>query len=202
MDRKSGARSSSSTAANPVSVDVYVEITRSGDEWCAVVSVLTDGEYLYWSTFDLTPGSGAIWRASLGGGDPAELVHSQPDIGRLALDAENIYWISYDSVMKAPKKGGAPVAIAAGQVRPASLAVSLGRAYWITGGGNELGLAGTADGAVMTVGTDGGAPAALATNQKNPSALAVDASYVYWACPVLVEGLVRGEPGVIWRRPL
>jgi hypothetical protein len=76
--------------------------------------------------------------------------------------------------------------LAAGQTRPATLALDEDNVYWTNSGG----------GTVMKVAKAGGDPIVLAANEEGAWAVAVDADNVYWTTskPMTAEGTVKKRP--------
>jgi hypothetical protein len=97
-------------------------------------------------------------------------------VGGLAVDSTNVYWTKNVSgtVMKVPKCGGVPSALASEQNGLWAIAVDGTSVYWTTSSTNCVGT-----GTVMKVGLDGGKPITLASSPC-PSAITVDAQSVYW----------------------
>jgi hypothetical protein len=134
-----------------------------------------------------------IWKTPISGGMRVTLATGQNGIGRLAVDAANIYWTATNdgTVMKAPiDSSGPPVTLAVLQNYPTGIAVDATSVYWT----NHVGAASCAAGAVMKVAIGGGAPIALATNQPSADGIAVDAANVYWTTGSAPDPTVSG-PG-------
>ncbi|MBI5533769.1 MAG: hypothetical protein HY898_13700 [Deltaproteobacteria bacterium] len=69
------------------------------------------------------------------------------------MDADAVYWTNFggNTVMKVPLSGGTPVTLAAGQPRPAGIAVDGNAVYWTN----------VASGTVMKVDRAGGTQSPL-----------------------------------------
>jgi hypothetical protein len=120
--------------------------------------------------------------ASCGSNSPAIIV-SNTTAFSIALDANSIYWTSYDGVYSAPKNGNdvTPTQLAsfgAGASLVSGVSVDSTAIYWIESGMCETG---STDGKVMTAALDGSAPTVLASGQACPAGLAIDDDTVYWA---------------------
>lgn len=140
-----------------------------------------------------------LHRLPLSGGAVTEVatIDSQvANIGRVAADAVNVYWVTDTSpgggvvIHRAPLAGGAPMTLftAPAGDSVAALAADGAAVYW-----TEAPQAG-GDGAIMKLPVEGGTPVALATGQPHPYAIAVDASSVYWTTLAGGEGSVMKVP--------
>jgi hypothetical protein len=147
-------------------------------------------------TGGITTGSGGGGGDSWGGTGGAGAVGGYPN-GRplvtglanapwdIAVDATHVYWLDQiaQTIMKVPKQGGTPVALASG-VTVNSLAVDANFVYWTNS---------VSSGTVMKVAIAGGAPTPVATGQLFPAGIAVDATNLYWVnagSPTLGAGSV------------
>ena len=99
----------------------------------------------------------------------------------LDADATHLYWVAESTVMKAPKAGGAAVALASAQDDPRDIVIDESTVFWLTRG------------AVMSVSKGGGAVKTLLGGQKFPHRLALDATTVYWT--------VGEEAGMVMSMP-
>jgi hypothetical protein len=107
----------------------------------------------------------------------------------LAVDGASVYWLESDAgtVMKAPKGGGAAVALATGQAAPFDLALDASNVYWSNRRGN----------AVMRVAKAGGTPELMAPVVE-PMHIVTDGVSVFVAQPPMaVDAGVRSaaSPG-------
>jgi hypothetical protein len=108
----------------------------------------------------------------------------------LAVDSTNVYWTTYQSVLKVSLKGGAVSTLASDQAVPNSLAIDTESVYWTT--------TGRAPGAyLMKVPLTGGALTTLASQLEYPNGLALDSTSVYWT-----ESVPRTELYAVMRLPL
>jgi hypothetical protein len=91
----------------------------------------------------------------------------------IEVDETHAYWTNRDvgTVMKVPKRCGAPTVLASGMAGPWDIALDATHVYWTNYDG----------GSVMKVTKDGGDPVVLASGQSLPLGIAVDVSNVYWA---------------------
>lgn len=147
---------------------------------------------------------GTVSRVSRSGGAVQVLASLQPYPMRIALDGNNVYWLTTGtgnggtnldgSVMKLPLTGGSAVALATMEPYPQALTVDASHVYWT----NALGP-GLAAGSVMKVPIAGGSKVELVStgDYTSPRGIAVDATAVYW--------INMGEaafPGSIMKVPL
>jgi len=117
-------------------------------------------------------------RAPVGGGTIETVATVQDGATAIALDGTHAYWVNLGSgtIMRWPKAGGSPTAIATGQalgiyLQPAMIAVDATDVYWTNRG----------DGTIAKVPLAGGTVTTLATGQVEPAGLALDGTHVYWA---------------------
>src|SRR5689334_21941131 len=101
------------------------------------------------------------------------LADRQPYPSSIVVDGEYVYWVSAigGSVLRAPRRGGAPLALAENLGVPLSLSV------------DEAALFVTVceeDGAIVRISKRGGEPEAIAPGQVFPVCLAVDGEGIYW----------------------
>lgn len=107
---------------------------------------------------------------------PYRIASHQAQPVTLAVDATHVYWTNGGNptpnepgaVMKAPRAGGAPVAIVPALATPTALAVAGKRVFWVSGGGN-----------VMSAGLDGSTPRMIA-NDQSASALGASDTSLYF----------------------
>jgi hypothetical protein len=104
----------------------------------------------------------------------------------MAIDATNVYWTTCGdptggAVMKVPKAGGQPMALATGD-RLSGIAVDGTNVYWIAGSEDA------STGAVMKVPVNGGLATTLTPRPGPPAHIAVDDTSVYWT--EMMEGAV------------
>jgi hypothetical protein len=125
-------------------------------------------------------GGQAYWVASnslmtmpLAGGSNAEVLLHSDEARDVAVDANNVYYSTYDSpgaVRAVPRAGGSPVTLLEGLVYPRRPAVDEENVYVTTG-----------DGYVMKAPLAGGAATTLAHVGNPASYLALDGDRIYFA---------------------
>lgn len=143
-------------------------ILRRGGLWCAAVAaaVATASGGCFYKEYEVvgagggdatttttssssSSGSPAVC-APVGGLDPVACDQGNPT--SIAVDNSTIYWTNEDTgeVMSAPNSGGAPVAIATGEVQPCAVLPLGNSVYWVTRGG-ELRRKRLSDGTIANV---------------------------------------------------
>jgi hypothetical protein len=145
--------------------------------------IAVDAQSIYWTIFSGSPMS--VMKAPLQGG-PATMVTSVsgPSEG-IALDADSIYFGTFQAVWKVPLAGGAATALS---TSPASgIAVDDAYVYF-----TDFNLG---PGTVKKVAKSGGPTITLATGQPMPWGIAVDATSVYWTD----AGTEAGTTGTIMK---
>ena len=126
-------------------------------------SLVADGDVVDWAAGD------TILSASGPTSEPAVLFQQPGDVGALAVDATSLYWLEpgTGSVVAAPKAGGTPVVLAAGEALAGGIAVEQGVVYFTTGA------------AIRTVPAAGGPVTTLAPAAAT-GAIAVSGGQVAW----------------------
>jgi hypothetical protein len=173
-------------------------------------AIAADSSYVYYADYVIVPGFfippndiGHLYRMPLSGG-PEELLESYSFIATISLDADSVYFTTWqsgvDAVYQRPKEGGANLAwpISTNQTQP-STAVSDGTyVYWV-------GLSGAPpdpDAGPVVYGVDripkttgpgpAPTPVVLASGEPGPRlGLAVDATNVYWPSN---SGFIKSVP--------
>lgn len=135
-------------------------------------SIAVDEAYVYWTNLGSleTPTDGSVMKVPLDGGPATILASGQYAASAIAVDADRVYWVSYNSVYSVPLGGGAVVPLyeASVPVEITGLAVDATAVYWHRGSPIHQALS-------------GGAPVAMAANVgQGPGSLALDATNVYW----------------------
>jgi hypothetical protein len=109
----------------------------------------------------------------------------------IALDADNLYYTTFNSVSSTGDKGVRKVALAGGDPttlavtpqpsydNPASIAVDAQSVYWTSD---------TGAGYIMKVALAGGTPTTLASNENSPQSIALDAQNLYWTNSYQFDG--------------
>jgi hypothetical protein len=135
-----------------------------------------DGDNVYWTV--QKPGA-VVLKADLEGGGAVPLVYDDAPAVGLAVGIRYVFYTqpSAGRVMRVPKGGGLPVAVAKGQDSPFFLAIDLESdepaLYWTGGSGNN--------GVVMRLALVADAtPTLMMDGQARPRAIAVRNGYVYW----------------------
>lgn len=129
-----------------------------------------DGDSLYWvNEGRRAEGLPGVFKVSKSGGEAVTLFQGK-GVQALALDDANVYWTNAENgtVMRVPKSGGSPVAVAAEQDNVAAIAVDATHVYWIAGE------------AIVRVEKEGGKPPKpVVEGFGQPTGLAVDDAFVY-----------------------
>jgi len=100
------------------------------------------------------------------------LVVTAPTAGAnaIAVDSTSVYWVTNESVMKAPLTGGTPTTLFSGTYGPLlGLALDATNVYWTN-----------SNGTVMSVPLGGGTPVTLASGQAEPESIALYGANLYW----------------------
>jgi hypothetical protein len=129
-------------------------------------------------------GGGAIQKLPKTGGAPTTIV-SPVNVYDLAVDASNVYWVSYEDpkgVQQVPVGGGTPTTLATWEAGAWAIAVDAGYVYW----GDQL------DGQVKRVPIGGGPVTTLAQLTMHAFSVAVDATNLYWAGDDKVMQMPKG----------
>ena len=135
--------------------------------------IATDGTHVYWAN-DVK--SGSLWRATVDGGSPQQIIPSLSNPCGVAVDASHIYWGNRDlgTIGRADLDGGNsnPSFIQTGGNDVCGVAVDASHVYWTDFGTTTIGRANI----------DGGSPNnSFIDGASGPCGVAVDSSSVYWA---------------------
>ena len=140
-----------------------------------IVSLATDGSYVYWMENFFADPSAAVRRLPLAGGTVTTLVSGFPSRnGGIAVDGHSVFYTvagypTGDSLMAVPAAGGEPVFHGLATNTPLQLAVDATRLYWVDQAGiSALSLA-------------GGPVEVLATAPVRPFALSLRDADVVWS---------------------
>ena len=113
-------------------------VTLASDPTMAPASVAVDDTSVYWSERtadqgpDGPPGTGAVMKVPIGGGEPMTLVSGSNQPGAIVVDNTSVYWTGSDgSVMKTPLAGGTSTTLVSDLVNMASIAVDSTSVYWV-----------------------------------------------------------------------
>jgi hypothetical protein len=102
--------------------------------------IAVNATHLYWTQPGATPTTGTVMAIPLDGGSPTTLASDQDGPGAIALDATNVYWVTYNggTVMALPLAGGTPITLASGQSGPGGLALDATTVYWANYAGGQV----------------------------------------------------------------
>jgi hypothetical protein len=137
--------------------------------------LVVDGDHVYWT---VQGGGPIVMRAPLAGGAPETLVYDSAAAVGLAVDATFVYYTqpSLGRIMRVPRGGGLPVALATGLDWPLFLALDRE-----PDGASLCWAGGQKDGTIMKLAlVDGAKPVTLIDGQSRPRAVAVQDGFVYW----------------------
>jgi hypothetical protein len=127
---------------------------------------------VYWAD-----NSGGLMKVPVTGGPAVTLMAGTnmagTNVGAIALDAKNVYFVAGNAVFAMRLGGGAPKQLAQ-SANPQNIVVDSTSVYWTD---TPLFQSGT----IFKVPIAGGKPAMLASAIMDPFGLAVDATSVYWA---------------------
>jgi hypothetical protein len=162
-------------------------------------AIAAQGGNVYWSELISAPTKkGEVMRWTPNGGGTYTLIAStgsSDEILGLAVDANNVYWVSsLGNVVEASNNGaGTPSILVSNQISPSGITVDATNVYWTTG---SVGGGGGAqpDGTISTMPIAGGTPSTIAPGQINPSQVAVNATSVYWITNVVGGSVMRLSP--------
>jgi hypothetical protein len=150
------------------------------------LAIAVDDDYVYFTTWGLTPGSGVVAKVPKCGGDVVTIANTDSASWTIALDDDSVYWgadPTYGSdgkVIRAPKSGGAATTLAVGLSNPLYIAVDDTDVYWSSPTGGIVAKVPKAGGSVTTL-----------TSADDPQFVAVDEASIAW--------LEAGRGGVLSR---
>jgi hypothetical protein len=159
-----------------VTMSIY---SGTGTSFAPGASVAVDDTDVYW-TAALTGGgtkSNTLSRQDKNGGKPT-VVASSPvaSFECVVLDANNMYWVQGNAVMKAPKSGGPAMPVGSGLVSANCVAVDDKNAYVSLGGTDKAQFA---DGAIVSVPKGGGPVKVVVKGADHAANLVVDDTAIY-----------------------
>jgi hypothetical protein len=144
-------------------------ITLAADH---AVDVSPQGDHVFWAAENDSGGMSGIMMADKQGGAAIQIASAgMPD--RLAVDAENVYWIdrglpAQGSLMKAPIAGGPTTRLAAlDSAVLTALALDADHVYFLTGSGQLFAVQKSGGPAKVLLSDLGVAPSGLATDETN-----------------------------------
>ena len=137
-----------------------------------------------------TNGDGELRRVPITGGPAVLLGAAARPGGPVALNDDNVYWVSGEEpgvVASASKddKGGGARPLAAGQHYPFGIAVDAKRIYWVSA---MIGLVEVTGSIRACPFGDCASPMVIADKQRTPKDLAVDDVAIYWTAHDMGNG--------------
>ncbi|HEY8040782.1 MAG TPA: hypothetical protein VIF15_13345 [Polyangiaceae bacterium] len=155
-------------------------------------SIAVDDTDIYW-TSQVSQGAvkvGMLQRQDKNGGKPTTVASSPGALlSCVVVDGTSMFWVSAGSIMKAPKSGGPPMAIAGGQAGANCVAVDDKEAFWSLGGTEAKQFT---DGAIMRAPKAGGLAKVLVKGADHAANVQVDDKNVYWHSGVKVMKAPKG----------
>jgi hypothetical protein len=161
-----------------------------------IVSIATDGTYLYWAENGSHVGSSRIKRTPLGGGQVMDVVDGSLNgiaedwepVGGIAVDGRELFFASYGhGFIKVPVSGGSVTTLSGSgdflsyETAPRKLVLDDATLYWIDGG------------TLKAMPRHGGNITALATGLGSPVALVIRDGYAIWAEDYCCERAFTGS---------
>lgn len=129
--------------------------------------IALDATSVYWTSSS----DGVVMKVPIAGGAPTVIASNQANPHGIAVDANNVYWTTTNTVSKIPLGGGMPTDIASNQSTWGGIALDANNVYWTTGTSSS--------GRVMKASLRGGKPVELAS-AETPQDILVDGTSVYW----------------------
>jgi len=158
-----------------------LETIVTGEKEPTSIAVDSSGVYWgNWSSYDMGPvADGSIARSGVDGSTVTLLAESLLYVRGIALDAENVYFVSAsdEQLYRLPKSGGTPVVIATGLYDPSGPVLDADGIYVRT-----RARADDPEGedAIVRVSREGGDQQVLVSERYGIDALGVHAGYVYY----------------------
>jgi hypothetical protein len=146
-------------------------------------SVAVDASGVYWgnwSSYDTAPvADGSIVRSDSNGANVTPLAESLIYVRGIALDADNVYWVSAtdETLYRLPKTGGTPVAIASGLYDPSGPAIDKDGIYVRTRNRPDDPMG---EDAIVRANRDGGDTEVLVSERYGIGEIGVHAGFVYY----------------------
>jgi hypothetical protein len=173
----------SSNSAPPdfgVPLDMHVAApTQLADAQTLTTCLAVDGGFVYWADYG---GTATIKKVPIGGGAATQVAAGGDKNGCVAVDANGVYYVEGDKIMKAPLAGGGAAAMASGQHVLRGPVAAGGSVYWITDVyGNVDAFSGKNAIVRLSTSSAGAVEVVSAEVVGQPAALAVDDTSVYYS---------------------
>ncbi len=156
-------------------------------------AIIADGASVFWADYGRSGSEGSVMRRDLTASAPTKLADADSPY-TLALDATDVYWTSYDSVMAVAKSGGTPrmVAYVDGALA-GDVVISGDTVYWDTQDPSGTGAI-----TVWSAPSAGGTAVNVATVATGFSGLASGCDSVYWGtADSILRSTGGGSPQVV-----
>jgi Domain of unknown function (DUF5050) len=149
-----------SALSAPGGVDVFAQYQSMS------MGLAVDDLSVYWGVQD------GLRKLSKTGATPTDLVSGYTNVWSIALDANNVYFVSRSSagkVARVSKSGGAVTDLMSNQHVPGALVVDADSVYFVKGSGE-----------LVKVGKNGSGATVLASGYGSPAALDIDDAHVFF----------------------
>lgn len=164
------------TGCNPFSSPPKPE--KIAESSAGVQAADTDGEHLYWATWNGYEGVAHIERAPLSGGDTEVLAQHGGSPRHLVVHGKHVYWTDESNLLQVRKKGGEPKTIRK-NVGPGPFVVDDDAIFILSGREVQSGVA-----QLVRIDPEDGSRKVL-VDEARGSELAIDDEHVYWVSPHL-----------------